>query len=452
MFNELIYEISKDIQKHEKRKGLRTTEEQSRFEYAVKYILTDLWKACYSIPIRECVINLRIGHYSKNSQYCDPQLTFIQVKAVYDALIAMRQIEITRDGYYDKVKMERSLTCFVARDELLEKLQNLEGHPAISLQPDLNQECILLRNIIDGRLQLDDYEETAQTEKYKINLQKINMCFSKHWADLKIKDSEIPVLESRLNAHEDKYPIDLSSRTLTRIFSNSSFKEGGRFYRGWWQNVPNECRKHITLDGKKTAEYDFSQLNPHMLYFAYNKELGSEDAYDRVLDGEHRDVVKHAFNAMIQAKGPLNQEPRDIKMDGLEMDWKDLKLRILDAHKPIQHLFFDGLGNKLQFEDSCITESVMLHFQGMDVPALPVHDSFRMHHGYGGELEEAMRRGFHERFGSDIPIKKEIIEEPPSLLYEEKPDNRSVDEILKGEVEYSQWHERDRMWLVRNIR
>ena len=42
MFNELVNEIFKDIQKYEQRSRLRTTEEQSRFEYAVKYILTDL--------------------------------------------------------------------------------------------------------------------------------------------------------------------------------------------------------------------------------------------------------------------------------------------------------------------------------------------------------------------------------------------------------------------------
>jgi hypothetical protein len=449
MFNELINEISKDIQKHEQRSRLRTTEEQSRFDCAVKYLLTDVWRACYSIPIRECSINLRSGYYSENPRYRDPQLAYRQIKAVYDALIAMRQIEITREGYYDKVRMEGSLTCFVARDELLERLQNLEGHPAISLQPNLNMESILLRNTIDVRRQLVDYEETAQTEKYRTNLQKINTCFSKHWADLKIKDTEISKLEDRLHNHEDKYPIDLSSRTLSRIFSSGSFKEGGRFYRGWWQNAPSEYRKYITLDGKKTAEYDFSQLNPHMIYFAYNKEMGSEDAYDRVLDGEHRDIVKQAFNAMIQENGPLNQKPRDINLDGLEMDWKDLRQRILDAHKPIQYLFFDGLGNKLQFEDSCIAESVMLHFQKMDAPVLPVHDSFIMHHGYGGELEEAMRRGFHERFNSDIPVKEEILEALPSIPIEEQPDNLSVDEILKGEVEYSQWQDRDRMWWER---
>ena len=60
-------------------------------------------------------------------------------------------------------------------------------------------------------------------------------------------------------------------------------------------NAPSEYRKHLTLDSKKTAEYDFSQLNPHMIYFAYNKEMGSDDAYYRVLDGEHRDIVKQAL-------------------------------------------------------------------------------------------------------------------------------------------------------------
>ena len=32
----------------------------------------------------------------------------------------------------------------------------------------------------------------------------------------------------------------------------------------------------------------------------------------------------------------------------------------------------------------CIAESVMLQFAHSDAPALPIHDSFVMHHGYGG--------------------------------------------------------------------
>ena len=58
-----------------------------------------------------------------------------------------------------------------------------------------------------------------------------------------------------------------------------------------------------------------------MLYYAYNKELGSEDAYGRVLDGEHRDLVKSAFNAMIQADRVLRNCPRDINPSLAEMSW-----------------------------------------------------------------------------------------------------------------------------------
>ena len=106
-----------------------------------------------------------------------------------------------------------------------------------------------------------------------------------------MKDTDYLKLGKAISSDDQKLPIDFSRRTLVRIFSNGSFKEGGRFYRGWWQNVPSGYRKNITIDSKKTCEYDFSQLNPHMIYFAHNYEMGTEDAYDRVLDGQHRDLV-----------------------------------------------------------------------------------------------------------------------------------------------------------------
>ena len=449
MFEEFINEIASIVQSTEQRRERSQTDKAS-FRYAVEYLLKDLWKASKCMPIRECSIHLAQNHYSKSRRYSDSRLNYSHIKAAFDGLLNARLIEVTETGYYDRTRMEGSLTRFLPRDELFDRLNNLEGHPAITLEASLDSEVILLRHKINGQRELIEYEDTAQSEKYRNNIHKLCKCFIQHWADLKIKDTEVSLLTERLNLSGDEEYIDLSSRTLVRIFSNGSFKEGGRFYRGWWQNVPNEYRKHITLDGKKTAEYDFSQLNPNMIYFAYNKEMGSDDAYDRVLDGEHRDVVKQAFNAMIQTDSPLNQKPRDINLDGLEMSWKDLRQHILDAHKPIQHLFFDGLGNKLQFEDSCIAESVMLHFQVKDVAALPVHDSFIMHHGYSGELEEAMRRGFYERFGSDIPVKKEVIEERPSLPPEKQPDHLPVDDIHKGDIEHSQWQDRDRIWCSRD--
>jgi hypothetical protein len=85
-------------------------------------------------------------------------------------------------------------------------------------------------------------------------------------------------------------------------------------------------------------------------------------------------------------------------MSGLEMSWAELRDHIIKAHRPIADLFFNSVGNHLQFLDSNIAERLMLHFAGMDAPALPVHDSFILHHAYAesGEVEEAMRKAFYE--------------------------------------------------------
>ena len=187
-----------------------------------------------------------------------------------------------------------------------------------------------------------------------------------------------------------------------------------------------------------------------MIYSLYNLELGSEDAYSRVLDGEHRKIVKQAFNAMFQTSRPLKGKPKGIDLDKVGMTWMELRQAVLDSHKPIQHLFFKGLGNQLQFEDSEIAEGIMLHFTKEDAQALPIHDSFIMHYGYAGELEEAMRRTFYDKFGKYIGVKTEIIEEIKSKDIDPNNiewDDISIETILEGDKEYSQWQDRDALWL-----
>jgi len=373
--------------------------------------------------------------------------------AVFDGLINIGFIEVTREGYFDRTIYQGKTTRFVARDELLERLQELGGHPAISIKPDFNAETIILRDKVDGRKVLQEYEDTPATERHRANLKKINSCFLRHWCDLEVQDTELAKLEARIANHATKEPIDFSQRTLVRIFSNGSFKQGGRFYRGWWQNVPSEYRKYITIDEKRTAEFDFSQLNPHLLYHSNYKVLGSGDAYDRVLEGEHRKIVKQAFNAMVQASTPLKSCPEEIDMSGLEMSWAELRDRIIKAHKPIADHFFKGVGNHLQFMDSNIAERIMLHFAGMDAPALPVHDSFILHHAYGesGEVEEAMRRAFYEEVGNHI---SKIDEEILTWDYRKAKDDTlevktlELDAILSADGDVSQWRGRHSLWYA----
>ena len=452
MIEELVSETISRIEATEGRQRSRSTVAKIHFDHAVRHILIELWKSVKTLPASEASINKRSGYYSENKRYRDNLLTFRQVIAAYDGLLAIGFIEVAKEGYYEKETGEGEITRIIAKDELLERLLELEGHPAITAPNDLNKETILLRDKVNGKRVLKDYPDTHITERYRDNLKKINTCFSKHWFDLEVLDSKIPELENRINNHKTKEPVDFSKRSLVRIFSKGSFKKGGRFYRGWWQNVPREYRQYITIDEKKTGEGDFSQLNPHMLYFTNSKELGSEDAYGRVLDGEHRDIVKQAFNAMVQASSMLKNCPSDIDLTEVEMSWADLRDRIIKAHKPISHEFFKGVGNNLQFEDSCLAESVMLHFAEMDAPALPVHDSFILHHGYceSGEVEEAMRRAFYERFQSDIPVTQEVINwsyrKKESLTKQQNA--MDIDTILKADDDVSQWRKRHELWYA----
>ena len=231
MIAELTKEVIKRIEASEGRKRSRTADEQLRFEHAVHVLLTDLWKAVKSTPIRECSINKRSGWYSENPRYRDPLLTYKQMIAVFDGLLKIGFIEVTREGHFDRTIYQGKTTRFVARDELLERLQELDGHPAISIKPDMDAETIILRNKVDGRKVLQEYDDTPATERHRANLKKINSCFLKHWCDLEVQDTELTKLEARIANHATKEPIDFSQRTLVRIFSNGSFKQGGRFYR-----------------------------------------------------------------------------------------------------------------------------------------------------------------------------------------------------------------------------
>ena len=107
--------------------------------------------------------------------------------------------------------------------------------------------------------------------------------------------------------------------------------------------------------------------------------------------------------------------------------------------------------NQLQFEDSEIAEGIMLHFAKMDAPALPIHDSFIMHNGYGflGELEEAMRRTFYDRFHQDIKVKHEIVTEIKREDFKVNSitfGTKDLDVIIDGDKEYSRYEKRLKMW------
>jgi hypothetical protein len=164
--------------------------------------------------------------------------------------------------------------------------------------------------------------------------------------------------------------------TMTRIFNNGSFEEGGRFYCQL-QNLPKSQRKEILFDKEPTLEIDYSGMHPHLLYHLQGDNF-SGDPYEVV--GFDRNTVKVAFNTLINRdsrkhKGAAAKSlARNLNMSLEEA--KALENALYKLHPRITGYFNTGYGLRLQKLDSQIAyEVMMIFFMRIKRPVLMIHDS-----------------------------------------------------------------------------
>jgi hypothetical protein len=283
------------------------------------------------------------------------------------------------------------------------------------------------------------YEDTPKTIEMRKNINVINDCLKRHWSDLELTDIKWEELQTSLltDKEHDYSPILLHKQTIKRIFNDKDFTQGGRFYGGWWQNIPSPYRALITIDGSRTNEFDFGRLHPTMMY-ADAKATCEGDAYDIGIDTKHRDTIKELFNAMVQMQEFTDHPPR-VKFSQTGRTWKQLRDMILKRHEPIKHMFFCGIGNSLQYRDSIIAEQVMLHFAKNDIPILPVHDSFIITAGLFIDLIEVMEKEFKKQIG--VPINIRSAEK--SVRVRAVDNENLVGYVLNEMKELSDWTARN---------
>ena len=68
-----------------------------------------------------------------------------------------------------------------------------------------------------------------------------------------------------------------------------------------------------------------------------------------------------------------------------------------------------------------------------------------MHYAFGdmGELEEAMRRAFHDHFKKDIKVSEEIGVMLASSFDDKEFEDLTVEQVANGPAEYSSWNGRN---------
>lgn len=336
----------------------------------------------------------------------------------------------TGKGYYTRLRATKRLI-----DELEECLRHIGppmGHPlhrALTGNAFSSKNQSILNGVLFDFAELpiirvksghkdDDHPsyqpppDTPRVREMDHNLVQYNGFLRDHWVDLLVPDTEFLALQHRSKGNPDKYfgdpgrPIELDlvfKRKLHRVFNDGTIDHGGRFYGGWWQNIPSHYRKAITINWHTTIEIDYSSMHPHMLY-ALEGKTAPEDSY--ALNGfptEHRPLLKTTFQKLINARGRIQAPKTEELPEG--WTWKQILTGMRELHEPISKHFQSGKGIELQHLDSDIAEQVMMTMMSKGLLVLPVHDSFIVWDTKADLLRNVMQDAYVAVMGRQIGMK-----------------------------------------------
>jgi hypothetical protein len=356
--------------------------------------------------------------YKKRSRYNELHISHITVD-IADALIELGYIEHVLGFNFPgskRVSRMRATEC------LLDLIRGHQIVPEMVVSPP-DRECIILREKLedeDGDTKREDieYKDNDETVRMRTELRAYNQLL----AGTDIRISEVPVGATR--PHGPMPKVDLTNKFVRRIFANGSWEEGGRFYGGWWQNLrnkklpnntPGAWRSQILINGKPTAELDYSGLHVVLLYALEGIDYWTEinrDPYE--LEGfeqseRMRDFLKLVLlcclfadsraTAIKAIRSKLYEREDGTWGRSEKYGWvadEDLEIGPLvdafsESHPRIsQKYFYSNHSTRLQRLDSKIAERVIKGFTDQGIPILAIHDSFLIEQLKLGDLFTSM--------------------------------------------------------------
>lgn len=448
--NELIDLIFEDYSKWAREsKGQQRIKQQAELKTHFKCLLLELYRTYKISPDMALAISLgneTISSY-QGDRYKPGHLTYRLMNHAFDFLAENDYIELPLGvkGRATGAISHQRATRARATERCISTMDFFGINKYMITSFPGSRECIVLRRTKQKRQTRGDdeqYKDTDFTSIKRENLNTINSFIAKHCVNLKISDAQEYELNKRIvKRSEDDKPnyLDFTQTWLRRIFNNSSFEEGGRFYGGLWQLIPKEYRFLITINEDKTREYDFSGMHFSILYSRVGQELPDGDVYElNNYPKTLRSDIKRGFNIILnsstvaQAIGAIDQKIKDGDLHPELIDGKTLLESFKTKHKPIAKYIASGEGVRLQFIDSEIAESVLL--QGVDrgICILPIHDGFITSVKYEAELQDFMQNAFNDKTGIGTKIKAEPIY--PNLIHDSSKGLDSQVQNKNGDI------------------
>jgi len=391
------------------------------------------------------------GAYSYKPRYGQSLLSYRPLIAAYEGLERLGYINVDTPGHWDKKQKRGKVTRIDAKRKLTKRFDELFPDDIVIFTRHPHEEAIQLKDEDKDRI---DYQDNEYTQRARHNLELINACLNRHWYDLDLTNEQFETLYAEMVEQHKRKPkkppvINFAARNLYRVYNNGSkdsseenFKQGGRFFGGWWESLVSDYRRYITINEKPTVEIDYSELHPHIMYAMEGLQMKG-GAY--AIEGVTRDHAKTAFQQLINGTGRVRR-PDDFDPVAEGMSWKEVLGELRKRHALIAKYFDSGYGIELQNKDSQIIENILLHFSSRNIPCLPIHDSIIVHHDLKDELKGMMLDEYRKALGMDIGLKecdgyKLFIER-----YQGQGENTASIEDILADEETSQYRRRLRAW------
>ena len=398
----------------------------------LKAVVLDLYIAYDSDPETYLGYSRAKSNYAKESRMGSLFFRYRPMMRVIDGLETLGYLE-NHIGFYDHNRKSGYQSRMRATPALIDLIET-GGVTPVMVSYAIG-EVIVLRDSDSNDL---SFPETEQTRAISEQVISYNQFLSEHRISVSLEPEEVRALL----LEEIAMAGDYTRTQLCRVFQED-FSSGGRYYRGWWQEVPSDLRKYITIDGENCSELDYSGQSLGLLYAYKDHERtwlkGDVDPY--LIEGEagvDRKLMKKVFLTCVNAAS-RDQAVRSIRFhinkeyDGLTSTTVFIDRLInqtIQNHSDIAEYFFSSAWAGLQYQDSEIARYVLEGMQAHRYPALPIHDSFVVQDRHLPQLYSLMKEAYRMLGVASVP---DITLEMGANSNSDDPPFKELQELMTHE-------------------
>ena len=258
----------------------------------IKVFVLDLYIAWCHDPLLCLAYSRRPESYGTGTRHKEIHLRYEKVKGVADALEELGYVE-QKQGFLNRETGISRRTRIHAKAKLIALIQRHQIKREMAYRA---RDEIVMR---DREKNDVNPSHRATAKRLAARVKRINAMLESSDIALRISGEDYSNLLTR------SIPMDVTRGSVSRIFNNGSFQQGGRFYGHWVQGLPREYRRFLLINGSPVVELDYASLHPNMLYAEVGVTPPQGDAYEvkgfLKADG-FRPVVKTLTNCLINAE------------------------------------------------------------------------------------------------------------------------------------------------------